>query len=124
MSVEANALSRLPRGLVRSGFWLSLALLGVLALFVLGAQPFAVGIFPVPYDKLAHALVFGGLFLVLLRALVIPVWLAVAIPLLVSGADEFHQFFLPGRQPGLDDWFAGCAGVAVALLIRQLFRDA
>jgi hypothetical protein len=107
---------------VRSRFWLAVGLSGVLALFVLGAQPFAVGIVPSPFDKLAHALAFGGLFLVLDSALVLPLWLAVTIPLLVSAADEFHQIFLPGRQAGLDDWCAGLCGVALAAWWRHFRR--
>jgi len=107
---------------VRSRFWLMLALLGVSALYVLGAQPFAVGIVPSPFDKLAHALVFGGLFLVLDSALVLPLWLALMIPLLVSAGDEFHQIFLPGRQAGLDDWLAGLCGVLLAACWRHFRR--
>jgi VanZ family protein len=107
---------------VRSQFWLAVGLLSVTALFVLGAQPFAVGIVPSPYDKLAHALVFGCLFLVLERALALPLWLALLIPLLLSAADEFHQIYLPGRQPGLDDWLAGLCGVLLAAWWRHFRR--
>jgi VanZ family protein len=107
---------------VRSRFWLAVGLLGVSALFVLGAQPFAVGIVPSPFDKLAHALVFGGLFLVLESALALPLWFLMTIPLLISGGDEFHQIFLPGRQPGLDDWFAGLCGVVLAACWRHFRR--
>lgn len=108
---------------VRSRFWLVVGLLGVFALFVLGAQPFAVGIIPSPFDKLAHAVVFGGLFLVLDSALALPFWLLLSIPLVLSAGDEFHQIFLPGRQPGLDDWVAGLCGVALAACWRHLRRS-
>lgn len=94
----------------------------VLALFVLGALPFAVGLIPPPYDKLAHALVFGFLFVVLDHALRLPIALAIAIPLLVSLADEFHQIALPGRQPGFDDWMAGLVGILVAVLLFRRRR--
>ncbi|NTV70792.1 MAG: VanZ family protein [Azonexaceae bacterium] len=107
---------------VRSWFWLIVGLLAVSALFVLGAQPFAVGIVPSPFDKVAHALAFGSLFLVLDSALVLPLWLALMIPLLVSAGDEFHQIFLPGRQPGLDDWLAGSCGVVLAASWRHFRR--
>jgi len=108
------------RSWVRSPFWLVVGLLGVTALFVLGAQPFAVGIVPSPYDKLAHALLFGSIFLVVDSALALPLWLALLIPLLVSGGDEIHQLFLPGRQPSLADWLAGVCGVALAAYWRCL----
>lgn len=104
--------------LLRSRFWLAVGLLCMTALFLLGAQPFAVGIVSSPYDKLAHALLFGCIFLVVDSALALPLWLALLIPLLVSGADEFHQLFLPGRQPSLADWLAGVCGVALAAYWR------
>lgn len=108
--------------LVRSRFWLAVGVLGVSGLFVLGAQPFAVGIIPSPFDKLAHALVFGALFLVLDSALALPLWLVLMIPLLISAADEFHQLFLPGREPGLADWWAGLCGVLLAACWRHFRR--
>lgn len=89
----------------------------VIGLFVLGAQPFAVGIVPAPYDKLAHALFFGFLFVVLNHSLRLPVALVIAIPLLVSLADELHQLGLPGRQPGIGDWLAGLVGILLAVLL-------
>jgi len=107
---------------VRSRFWLVLAILGVAALFVLGAQPFAVGIVPPPFDKLAHAVAFAILFLVLDSALVLPLWLALCIPLLISAMDELHQLVLPGREPGLGDWLAGMLGVFAAAILRAAWR--
>lgn len=107
---------------VRSRFWLVVGLFGVSALFVLGAQPFAVGIIPSPFDKLAHALLFGCLFLVLDSALALPLWLVLVTPLLISAADEFHQLFLPGRQPDLADWWAGLCGVLLAACWRHFRR--
>lgn len=106
---------------VRSRFWLVVAILGVAALFVLGAQPFAVGIVPPPFDKLTHAVAFAILFLVLDNALVMPLWLALCIPLLISAADEFHQLLLPGREPGLGDWLAGLLGVLAAATLRAVW---
>lgn len=112
----------LKDGLVRSWPLLIVSGLGVVALFIAGAEPVAVGLVPPPYDKLAHAIVFGLLFLLLDRALILPLWVAIAIPLLVSGADEIHQMWLPGRQPGWDDWLAGLVGVIVAVVIVRRLR--
>lgn len=89
----------------------------VFGLFTLGAQPFAVGVVSAPYDKLVHALVFGGLFVMLDRALHLPLALVIAFPLLVSLADELHQLSLPGRQAGVGDWFAGLFGILLAVLL-------
>ena len=101
---------------VRNPLLLGMALFGVVALFILGAQPFAVGIVPPPYDKLAHAVLFGCFFLLLDRALVVPLGLALALPLLISAADELHQMGLPGRDASFADWFAGLCGVVLAAI--------
>lgn len=110
------------RSRVRSRWWLTVAVFGVISLFVLGAQPFAVGIVSSPFDKLAHALAFGALFLVLDSALILPLWLAMVVTLLLSAADELHQVGLPGRVPGLADWLAGAFGVLLVAGWR-LFRQ-
>jgi VanZ family protein len=104
---------------VRSGVLLALAIAGTASLFVLGAQPYAVGLVPPPWDKLAHALVFGTLFVVFDRALNLPLSVALALPLLISAADEMHQLFLPGRNPSWADWLAGLCGVVVAAMLRR-----
>ncbi len=111
----------IARATVRSRWWLAVAVVAVVLLFVLGAQPFAVGIVPPPFDKLAHALVFGAMLLVLDCALVLPLWLAMLVTLLLSVADELHQLWLPGRVPGVADWLAGAVGVLVVAGWR-LFR--
>lgn len=108
---------------LRSGPLLAIIAVAVVALFVLGAQPLAVGIVPTPYDKLAHAVVFGLLFVALDHALLLPLWLAIVFPLLVSLADEAHQMWLPGRQAGFEDWFAGLVGVILAALLFRRHRD-
>ncbi len=86
----------------------------VLGLFVGGAQPIAVGLVPAPWDKVAH----GGVFAVFALALGLGsglrgwrvVFLAVAGALLVGVLDEWHQFFLPGRQAGWEDLVADVVG--------------
>lgn len=115
-----------PNSLIRSWPLLVGACCVALALFVLGAQPFAVNLVPIPFDKLAHALVFGLLFVVLDHALRLPVAVVAAIPLLISLADELHQLSLPGRQPGIGDWLAGLLGILLAALLwrRQRARRA
>lgn len=93
-------------------------------LFVLGARPFAVGLFPAPSDKLAHAVVFALLAVAIGLASGLRGWkmatLAVAGAVLVGGLDEWHQAYLPGREAGLDDLAAdvvgGTLGAALLLL--------
>jgi len=96
-------------------------------LFVLGAQPFAVGLVPVPWDKLAHGVVFAVLAALLGQASGLRGWrmmlVAIAGALLVGGLDEWHQVYLPGRQAGLDDLTAdGIGGMIGAMVLSARTR--
>ncbi len=93
----------------------ALALAGMLfALFYGGAQPVAVGLFPAPWDKLAHVGFFMVLTLLLLQLLPRSLWVAVLLALLVGFDDEWHQLSLPGRQAGWGDIVADLVGVLLA----------
>lgn len=94
----------------------------VLGLFVLGAQPFAVGLVPSPWDKLLHFVVFAVLAAAIGLASGWRGWrlslLVIGGALLVGGLDEWHQSYLPGRQPGWEDLAAdGVGGVVGALAL-------
>jgi VanZ family protein len=96
----------------------------IFGLFVLGAQSFAIKLIPTPWDKLIHC----GLFALLTwgiglasglqgkRMLII----AATAALLVGVLDEYHQMYLPGREPGMDDLAADLAGIIIgtALLAK------
>ena len=103
---------------------LVLALAIVLGLFVLGAQPFAVGLIPTPWDKVAHACVFAVLALAIGLGSGLRGWrvmlLAIGGALLVGGLDEWHQVFLPGRQAGWEDLAADAAGALLGTLALGL----
>jgi VanZ family protein len=82
-----------------------------------------VGLLPVPWDKVAHALVFAVLAVTIGLASGLRGWrvvlLAAGAALLIGVLDEWHQVFLPGRQAGLDDLAADVVGgLAGALLLR------
>lgn len=97
-----------------------------MGLFVGGAQPVAVGLILVPWDKLAHAGVFAVLAAAMGYASGWRGW-----PMLLAGfgyamgigvLDEWHQMYLPGRSAGLEDLAADAAGAALgatALLARD-----
>jgi hypothetical protein len=90
----------------RLGWWSACALL-VGGLFVLGRTSYAVGLFAEPWDKLAHAIVFGVLTWLLYRAFgARGAVFAVAVALCVGGADELHQHFLVGRTADVADFLA------------------
>ena len=100
-------------------------------LFVLGAQPVAVGLMPEPWDKVAHGCVFAVLAAAVSLGSGLRGWrmvlLAVGGAVLVGGLDEWHQVFLPGRQAGLDDLVADVMGgligaVLVAVGVRARSR--
>ena len=89
-------------------------------LFAGGAQPAAVGLIPVPWDKVVHAglfAVFAGL--IGLSAGLLPLRrggllvLAFAGALAIGIADELHQATLPGRQAGWDDLAADAVGALI-----------
>lgn len=91
----------------------------VAGLFIGGAQPVAVGLVPAPWDKLTHLASFGMLTVMVELALRPRPWLLVALPMLVSAADEVHQAYLPGRFASIEDWLAGAAGVGIAYLLLR-----
>jgi len=108
-------------------FWLLAVLVAVavpVGLFYGGAQPYAVGLIPPPWDKFAHA----GVFALLAGAIGYASglrgarmwWLGFSIAVLVGAADEWHQATLPGRAAGWDDMAADAVGAALgATALRQ-----
>ena len=107
-------LFRLPRS-----FYLLGATILVVALFWGGSQPFAVGLFPAPYDKLAHSLYFATLSLLLWFGTGgrWPVLLFVVVSV-IGGLDELHQATLPGRVADGYDFLvdALAAGLTITVL--------
>ena len=105
---------RLPRS-----FYLLGAAILVVALFWGGSQPFAVGLFPAPYDKLAHSLYFATLSLLLWFGTGgrWPVLLFLVVSA-IGGLDELHQATLPGRQAGFYDFLTDtlAAGLTITAL--------
>lgn len=83
-------------------------------LYVGGAQPVAVGLFPAPWDKLAHLLTFAVVGMAAGLACGMRGWrmalCCLAGALLVGGMDELHQAFLPGRTASWADLAADAAG--------------
>ena len=84
------------------------------ALYILGAQPVAVGLIPSPWDKLAHLLVFGMVGAAAGVASGKRGWLmalyCVAGATMVGTMDELHQAFLPGRAASWPDLAADLIG--------------
>lgn len=103
-------------------FALALVVVLLILYFWGNDQPVAAGLIPAPWDKLAHLAwyaVLSGLLLVAAGHRAWP-WTLSGL-LLLAGWDEWHQFALPGRQPGFGDWVADALGVVVGTGISHAF---
>lgn len=65
-------------------------------------------------DKLAHGLVFAGVYAALAWALRSKPWTLATLALALGATVEVHQYFLPGFSASLDDWLADAVGIALA----------
>lgn len=101
------------------------------AIFYLSNQSFAntPPLFP-GFDKLAHFVIYGALGLSILYAqsaetrkstLKAGVWVVV-IATLYGISDEFHQSFVPGRQPDVFDLVADSLGALGAVALWSLIK--
>lgn len=98
-----------------------LALAIPLALLVGGAQPFAVGLVPAPWDKLAHMAVYAVLACCIgfasRRRGPSAMLIGFAGAMLVGMLDEFSQMHLPGRTAEVDDLVADAVGAALGTVV-------
>ena len=79
-------------------------------MFWLSSRPEGLGFpIPAPWDKLAHTAEYLVLGYLLARATGRPN-LAWVIAAWFGALDEVHQAFVPGREAGLDDWWADLLG--------------
>ena len=76
-------------------------------------------------DHTAHFLGYGLLGALVLRALAAARWhgvspraaaLAWLVCAVYGATDEWHQAYVPGRTPALDDWLADALGAATAVI--------
>ncbi|PKO76157.1 MAG: hypothetical protein CVU21_14760 [Betaproteobacteria bacterium HGW-Betaproteobacteria-15] len=65
-------------------------------------------------DKLAHGLVFAGVYAALAWALRWKPWALATLALILGAAVEVHQYFLPRFSASLNDWLADAVGIALA----------
>lgn len=90
-------------------------------IFIGGAEPAAVGLFPPPLDKVVHTLAYGlMLMLAVLSFPNIRQPVLFGLVIMVGVMDEIHQVYLPGRFAGLDDLMADILGCCLALLIFKV----
>jgi VanZ family protein len=86
---------------------------------------------PVPriagIDKVAHFtayLILGYLSAHATKRLGAPVLLAIGVGWIYGVLDEFHQSFVPRRDPSFGDWIADAAGVLVGVCLCLLLHRA
>ncbi len=105
-----------------------MVVLSAAVLYVGGAQPVAVGLFPEPWDKVAHLVTFAVVGMAAGLAGGMRGWrmalCCVVGALFVGGMDELHQMFLPGRSASWSDLAAdaagGLLGAAVLVVLHRL----
>lgn len=93
----------------------------VAAIFVGGARPEAVNLFPSPIDKLVHAAVFGLIaWLLWFGFHKLKAWEIFLIVTLIGLMDEVHQSFLPGRDAGWGDFATDFCAAGLVLILLSL----
>ena len=99
-------------------------LLAGAGLFVLGAQPVAVGLFSPPWDKLAHLATFAVIGMASGIASgakgVVKAVCCVAGALVLGIADELHQMYLPGRSASWPDLIADALGGLLGAILLHV----
>ena len=101
------------------------ALVYAAALFVASSRSELPSIVALVWDKLLHAGAWTGLTLLLLRAThrgrgplrPLPTLAAAAIAIAYGMSDEYHQSFVRGRDPELDDLAADSVGAPAAIVM-------
>lgn len=91
----------------------------VIGLFWVGTKQVAVGLFPDPWDKVAHFATFGLIAALLWLSLLRDhPFIVIAVVTLIGMADELHQHYLPGRSANMGDLAVDMlsAALIVALL--------
>jgi|SRR5689334_13651724 VanZ family protein len=88
----------------------------VFALFYLGAKPGAGSLFPPPWDKLAHLVVYSSIAALLWGAAAGRMRIALILVVIAIGAaDELHQAALPGRSADWMDFLTDICAVTITV---------
>ena len=89
----------------------------VTSLFVIGAKPVAVGLFPSPVDKFVHAGFFASLTIIFWFVLGMQSkWIIFISISTVAIADEWHQAYLPGRSADIVDLMVDISAILVVII--------
>jgi VanZ family protein len=95
----------------------------VAAIFIGGEAPGAGKLFPPPWDKIVHFMTYGAIgFFAGMAFPTRPLKFILLMVVMLGAADEIHQIFIEGREPGFDDLFADFLGGLCALPFVYQFR--
>jgi VanZ family protein len=108
--------------------WGPAAIWAAVLFFLSALSPGGEGAWLEVNDKVAHL----GLYLVLGGALAwagarlsrVPSWVLVLLGVAYGAADEWHQSFVPGRDPSAGDFLADAAGVLLGFLLFRAYLRA
>ena len=100
--------------------WMALALLAMALLVWVNGRPESAGLIPAPRDKLAHALVFGGLGVLLVLS-GLGYWLGFCIMVAFGAFDELRQMSLPGRHASWSDFGTDVLAAAIVFSLAGWF---
>jgi len=100
-----------------------LLVLAIAIVFIGGEMPGAGSLFPSPWDKVVHVITFGTIGVLAglsftSRSLLL-IWVFITC---LGSADEIHQIFIVGRQPGFDDLIADMIGALLVLPLIAWLR--
>ena len=96
--------------LVRRGC-IAAAIFLAVVLFIGADQADQAPHFPPPWDKVVHFLYYGSMAALLAHGAGRRfLWLPLALVPLIGIADEWHQFYVPGRDSSVYDWAADVLG--------------
>lgn len=113
---------RPPSPLRSARTWAALTvILAGAGLYTLGAQPFAAGLFPAPWDKLAHVVTFALIGSAAGVASGTRGWrrtaCCIAGAVAIGVLDELHQAYLPGRIASWSDLSADAMGGLLGVVL-------
>lgn len=108
-----------PRPWQRRLAWLTLVVL-IVALFYFGSRPNAGGLFPSGWDKLIHALFFGGVAaLAYVGSGSRRPFLSIFLIAVLGMLDEVGQSFNPVRVASVADWAMDIVGACLTMVVLR-----
>jgi VanZ family protein len=95
----------------------------LISLMVVGARPEMVNLFDVPYDKVAHAIAYSAISMVVWWSLAHHKLIGtVVIATAIAVVDEVYQTMLPGRESDIIDFLVDLAAIVLTSLLFYWYQ--